>query len=229
MNTFSKAALGAACSLVCMPLAAQANETERAAVQDPALTDLIVVTGQRASADLTDELAPPPGIALPADTADIAARIPGGALVGNGALSGQLSYRGLTGERVLGRVNGQRFATGGPNAMDPPLHYAPSVLVESVAIARGVAPVSQGPSLAGVVDARLVQADFAQGSSAEWQTHFAAQYRSVDNSYAAGGLLGLVNSAGRLEIAVRDGSAARELGEGRGLAVSIRTGGAGDA
>ncbi|WP_162925127.1 TonB-dependent receptor [Aurantiacibacter odishensis] len=200
MNTLSKAALGAACSLVCMPLAAQANETDGAAVQNPALTDLIVVTGKRPSAELADELAPPPGIAFPADTADIAARIPGGALVGNGALSGQLSYRGSTGERVLGRVNGQRFATGGPNAMDPPLHYAPSVLVESVAIARGVAPVSQGPSLAGAVNARLVQAEFAQGNSAEWQAHIAAQYRSVDNSYAAGGLLGLATADWRLGV-----------------------------
>ena len=200
MKTFTKAALGAACSLACVPVAAHANEPNGGAEQDAALADLILVTGKRRTTEMADELAPPPGIALPADTAAIAARIPGGALVGNGALSGQLSYRGLTGERVLGRINGQRFATGGPNAMDPPLHYAPSVLVDRVLVARGVAPVSQGPSLAGATDAQLVQARFAQGSSLEPQAHFAAQYRSVDDSYAVGAMLGLASGNWRLGV-----------------------------
>ena len=39
-----------------------------------------------------------------------AARVAGDDIFGNGALSGQLSCRGLAGERVLGRVNGERFA-----------------------------------------------------------------------------------------------------------------------
>lgn len=39
-----------------------------------------------------------------------------------------------------------------------------------------------------------------------------------------GGLLALVNSAGRLEVAVRDGSAARRLGAARGMPVHVLTG-----
>ena len=40
-------------------------------------------------------------------------------------------------------------------------------------------------------------------------------------------LTALVNSAGMLEVAVRDGSASRRLGEGRGLRVEVRSGGDG--
>lgn len=164
------------------------------------LTDTILVTAPRAEPELQDGIEPPAQIALPADAAAVAARSAGGALIGNGALSGQLSYRGLAGERVLGRVNGQRFSTGGPNAMDPPLHYAPSVLVERIEIARGVAPVTQGPSLAGAVNARLVQAEFSDSPGWSTQGRFSSQYRSVDDSYAVGSMVGLANDRWRLGV-----------------------------
>jgi len=170
---------------------------------DPVLTDTIVVSAVRpdsAKRLSQDNLAMPEQIALPADATAIAARVPGGAFFGNGALSGQLSYRGLAGQRVLGRVNGQRFATGGPNAMDPPFHYAPSVLVERIDVARGVAPVSQGPSLAGAVNAQLFETDF--GDSASWspELRFTSQYRSVDNSYAVGSMAGVSNENWRFGV-----------------------------
>lgn len=163
------------------------------------LTDVILVTASTQKLG-SDEIEVPRQIALPADAVAIAARAPGGAAIGNGALSGQLSYRGLFGERVLGRVNGQRFASGGPNAMDPPLHYAPSILVERIEIARGVAPVSQGPSLAGAVNAQLVQVPFSAGDDARFSGSLAAQYRSVDNSYAIGGTVGISSQNWRLGV-----------------------------
>ncbi|HSG55551.1 MAG TPA: TonB-dependent receptor, partial [Paracoccaceae bacterium] len=172
------------------------------------LTDVIRVTAAPAAHEESDTLEPPHQIALPADAVAIAARAPGAAAVGNGALSGQLSYRGLFGERVLGRINEQRFASGGPNAMDPPLHYAPSILVERIEIARGVAPVSEGPSLAGAVNAELLQADYAAGPAAAFQSSVAAQYRSEDASYAAGGLLAIATDRLRLGVI-----ASREEGE----------------
>lgn len=165
------------------------------------LTDVILVTAEMQH-KMVDATEPPHQIALPADAVAIAARMAGAAAIGNGALSGQLSYRGLFGERVLGRVNGQRFATGGPNAMDPPLHYAPSILVDLIEVARGVAPVSQGPSLAGAVNAELVQVPFAKGSTPEVHGRFGAQYRSVDDSYAVGGAAGLSTSSWRIGVIV---------------------------
>lgn len=198
--------LGAATMLAAVPAVAEHNPP--ASDPDAVLIDTIIVTAHRAEAISLDGITPPQQIALPADAAAIAARVPGGDIFGNGALSGQLSYRGLAGERVLGRVNGQRFATGGPNAMDPPLHYAPAILVERIEVARGVAPVAQGPALAGAVNAELVQAQFTDSASLAPQLRAAAQYRSVDDSYAVGGMAGLANENWRFGLI-----ASREEGE----------------
>ena len=187
----------------CTTLAAQpalAQERSTPESDTAILVDTIVVTGTQSRDISQDGVEKPEQIATPADAAAIAARTAGGALVGNGALSGQLSYRGLAGERVLGRVNDQRFASGGPNAMDPPLHYAPSVLVERIEVARGVAPVSQGPSLAGAVNARLAEAEFTDEARFSTQGRFSAQYRSVDDSYAVGGLAGIASDQWRFGV-----------------------------
>lgn len=196
-KTMGKFALLASCATFAAQ-SAHADDQREEPDAEPILNDTIIVTAIRTQSTAQDAIALPEEIALPADAAAIAARTPGGALFGNGALSGQLSYRGLAGQRVLGRVNGQRFASGGPNAMDPPLHYAPSVLVDRIEIARGVAPVSQGPALAGAVNAQLIQAEFSDSTSLAPQARAAAQYRSVDDSYAVGGLTGFANDRWRV-------------------------------
>lgn len=191
--------------LAAVPLHAEHSDQVR---RDPVLTDVIVVTAAREAAPATDAITPPATIALPPDAAAMASRTAGGALVGNGALSGQVSYRGLSGERVVGRVNGQRFASGGPNAMDPPMHYAPAVLLERIEIARGVAPVSQGPALAGAVNAVLLQPAFGTGAPLAPTGTARAHYRSVDDSYAVGGMAGLASERVRFGVI-----ASREQGE----------------
>ena len=202
-----RASLLAGCILV-FASPALAEHATTSETRDDALTDTIIVTAQRRNTIASDAVAAPRQIALPADAAAIAARVAGGDIFGNGALSGQLSYRGLAGERVLGRVNGQRFATGGPNAMDPPLHYAPSILVERIDVARGVAPVAEGPSLGGAINAELVQAQFTDSASLSPQMRAASQYRSVDDSYAVGALAALASNQWRFGLV-----ASREQGE----------------
>jgi iron complex outermembrane receptor protein len=204
-----RASLLAGCTFVAAP-AALAEHTTTPQTREDALTDTIIVTASKAAREAiaSDAIAAPRQIALPADAAAIAARVAGGDIFGNGALSGQLSYRGLAGERVLGRVNGQRFATGGPNAMDPPLHYAPSILVERIDVARGVAPVAEGPSLGGAINAQLAEAQFTASSALTPQLRAANQYRSLDNSYAAGGLAALASDRWRIGLI-----ASREEGE----------------
>jgi len=139
-----------------------------------------------------DELATAP------DAAAFIARQPGMALIGNGALSGQVQIRGLFGERVLLRVNDQHFASGGPNAMDPVMHYAPMVLVDRVEIARGVSPVRDGPGLGGGVNAVLKQVRFGTGSRLAPQLDVTSQYRSAEDGWAIGGMAGLANEHVRL-------------------------------
>lgn len=203
--TVRRALLSAsALSFVAAPnavMAQQSNapEDDRSSAND-LLTDTIIVTASKADPLQTDNQSPPEQTAIPADAAGIAARTPGGALVQNGALSGQLSYRGLVGERVLGRINGQRFASGGPNAMDPPLHYAPSILIDRIEITRGTAPISQGPSLSAAVNAKLVGTRFSDTGELTVNAYAAGQYRSVDNSYAIGGQIGIATPRWRLGV-----------------------------
>ena len=134
------------------------------------------------------------------DGAAFIARQPGAALVDNGALSGQVQLRGLFGERILLRINGQRFASGGPNAMDPVMHYAPAALIDRVEIARGISPVRDGPGLGGGINTVLKQVRFGDGDTLAPQADLTAQYRSVDDSHAMGGMLGLASSSLRLGV-----------------------------
>lgn len=159
--------------------------------------DTIIVTASRTTAtdlglDVEDEISTAP------DGAAFLARQPGLALIDNGTLSGQVQMRGLFGERILLRINGQHFASGGPNAMDPVMHYAPMALIDRVEIARGISPVRDGPGLGGGVNTRLKQARFGEAESASPQIDLTTQYRSVDDSVAMGGLIGFANDRWRI-------------------------------
>jgi iron complex outermembrane receptor protein len=164
---------------------------------DP-LTD-IIVTGQRDTAT-TDEIESDKEIVSSPDAASLVARAPGASLIDNGGLSGQVQYRGLFGDRILVRVNGQRFSSGGPNLMDPPLHYAPMALVDRIELDRGISPVRKGPGLGGGVNAILKQAEFSDSASMQPQADLTAGYRSGDNSYLTGGLVSL--SSERVKLGV---------------------------
>lgn len=165
----------------------------------PSSAETIIVTAPRitaleqaAQADDEHDTSP--------DGAAFIARQPGAALVDNGALSGQVQLRGLFGERILLRINGQHFATGGPNAMDPAMHYAPMALIDRVEIARGISPVRDGPGLGGGINAVLKQVRFGNGTRLSPQVDLSGQYRSVDDSLSVGGMAGLASDTVRLGI-----------------------------
>ncbi|MBN8501304.1 MAG: TonB-dependent receptor [Sphingomonadales bacterium] len=189
------------CSAAALPLllSAPAALAEEAAPIAP-LTDTIVVTGQRLSTPLETETDPVAGHASAPDAAALAARLPGAALIGNGPISGQVQYRGLFSDRVAIRVGGQSFQTGGPNAMDPPLHYAPAILLRSISVTRGAAPVSEGPGLGAMVDARLKSVDFGGAAALSPVVSLAASYRSADDGVAVGGVAGLASDRARINV-----------------------------
>ena len=179
--------LVAGASLLALGAAVQAASAQESA---PALQDVIIVTGSRYDTATQTGIAPD---ASPLDGADItrlAARTPGGARLSNGELSGQMAYRGLSGERLNLRVDGQRFASGGPNLMDPVFHYAPAPLVSAVIIDRGVSPVSEGPGLAGGADAVFKRQDFTDGPGADFGYDLTASARSVNDGLSVGGMAG---------------------------------------
>ncbi|MFH1517749.1 MAG: TonB-dependent receptor, partial [Pseudomonadota bacterium] len=105
-----------------------------AQTSEPALQDVIVVTGSRQQIATELAVTPESGPLQGGDITYLSARTPGGARIANGELSGQMAYRGLFGERLNLRVDGQRFASGGPNLMDPVFHYAPAPLVAALVI-----------------------------------------------------------------------------------------------
>ena len=165
---------------------------------EPALQDVIVVTGSRIDPATESAITPDAAPLQGGDITYLAARTPGGARIGNGELSGQMQYRGLFGERLNLRVDGQRFASGGPNLMDPVFHYAPAPLVAAVVIDRGVSPVSAGPGLAGGADAVIKRVDYAGTGETRFGYDLSVGGRTVNDSISTGGVVGLASDEWRL-------------------------------
>ena len=181
-------------ALALIELGALGVGLEGVPTREPAAwVDEVVVAGSRRKGAETHTILPSANVAVLPDAAGLAARVPGAALVNNGGLSGQVQYRGLYGDRVLVRINDQRFQTGGPNSMDPPLHYAPMVLIDSIGVDRGVSPVRHGPGLAGGVNARLKQVDFTASDELQARYDLGLTYRSANNSHGVGVIAGLSN------------------------------------
>lgn len=166
-------------------------------ISDSALQDVIIVTGARKAAPLLDAVSPELAPAAGPDAAGLVARLPGAALIDNGSLSGQVQYRGLFGPRVAVRIDGQSFNSGGPNMMDPPMHYAPVALISHIEVDRGVSPVRSGPGLAGGVNAVFKKVDFGDSESIAPHIDLTALGRTVDDSYSIGGVAGFSNNAFR--------------------------------
>lgn len=199
MNLRSRLLAGAAGALaLTAPALAEHGQPE----PQPATHDVIVVTGYRLHIDVHTEadISPEQAPVLGPDAAGLVARLPGAALIDNGAVSGQVQYRGLFGPRAPVTINGASVLSGGPNLMDPPLHYAPMPLVERIEVDRGVAPVSRGPGMGGGMNAILKSVDFTSGDVIEWSADTMAAVRSVDGSYAVGGVAGGADSQRRMEL-----------------------------
>ena len=167
---------------------------------DPALVDVIVVTGARGDGPTTHSVTPEAAPLQGGDITYLTARIPGGARIANGELSGQMQYRGLFGERLNLRIDGQRFASGGPNLMDPVFHYAPAPLIAAVVVDRGVSPVSEGPGLAGGADAVFKRIDYAPGSDVTYGYDLTFGARSINESFSAGGVAGAATESWRFNL-----------------------------
>ena len=106
------------------------------------------------------------GAGLPDDVAAWLARVPGAAVVRNGAQTGIVQLRGLFNERVRVRVDGMAITPACPNHMDPPLHHAGPEALDTLEVIVGATPVSLGgDSLAGSVKAKSRPPEFASDSA----------------------------------------------------------------
>ena len=133
------------------------------------------------------------------DAVGLLSRAPGGAFNNNGPLSGQSQYRGLFGPRMNVRVDGMYISSGGPNWMDPPLHYLPAGLIDELSLARGIAGVGTGPGIGGFVTGRTKAAQFATSTSLEMTGDATATFRSNDGT-SVSTMLGAANQRHRMHV-----------------------------
>lgn len=178
-----------------------------AAADDPETSDRgevpesIVITGRRATSDSLYEVDTSRVTPAMADAAEFLKLIPGADVNDNGPLSGQVHYRGLAGTRMNVLVDGSHIASGGPNWMDPPLHYAPRPLLEGLELERGIASVSTGlETLGGTARARLKNSAFTQDDAFRLRADVEAVGRSADSGFAGGGLVSVANRMHRFHV-----------------------------
>lgn len=163
--------------------------------------DTVVVRGEKIEVSGVRTISIDDTPASHPDSASLLDRVPGGSVNRNGPITGDLQIRGLAAERVGVSIDGQRFASGGPNRMDPPLHYAPGALIESLEVTRGLASVSQGPeTVGGMVRARLQRSRFREGDQFQLESRGAISSRSANQSIEGGGVIALSNDRLRLHV-----------------------------
>ncbi len=149
------------------------------------------------------------------DTSELMKKVPGGNFNDNGPVSGQTQYRGMFGTRMNVRVDGMYINSGGPNWMDPPLHYLPSTLLDSMEVSRGIASVSSGTGIGGYVKANTKSSKFTNSKEFEFHGDVETSVHSVDDGYNLGGILGYSNNNHRFHIiGARDEADDIDFGDG---------------
>ncbi|MDB2649614.1 TonB-dependent receptor [Porticoccaceae bacterium] len=136
-----------------------------------------------------------------ADSAEVLKRMPGANANGNGPITGIAQYRGMFGDRISVKLDSAPTLTGGPNAMDTPLSYAPSGLLSDLIIYRGITPVSQAQeSIGGHMVAKLNRGSFIQ--SQELNTSGYAVFQQNNNGQQANTDVQLVNANNQHKISL---------------------------
>jgi iron complex outermembrane receptor protein len=168
-----------------------------------------LVKGERLGPQGTFVAAPARATPNEPDAAKLLQLIPGGDVVSNGPLTGQVQYRGMFGDRVGVQVDGMSISPGGPNWMDAPLHYAPRPILDHLEVDLGIASVSSGSeTIGGSVRAELKSSEFTEGEDFTLGADVEVGGRVADESVVGGGVVSASNERHRLHLL---GSA--ELGE----------------
>jgi len=148
------------------------------------------------SRDDTTDITPGVSAAPSPDSMAAIAQLPGAAVNKNGALSGQAQYRGLAGPRMNVRVDAMRVTPGGLNWMDSPMHYLPPGLTRQVTLTRGIASVSSGPGIGGLIQAQSKGSEFTDSNEFADAGDLLVSAMSNDG-YSASGMLALSNNRHR--------------------------------
>jgi iron complex outermembrane recepter protein len=170
---FARRPLSLMLAVALLPAAAWAQEVTS--------TMTVVVNPEPRVIEATDAMAG--SVGLPGDAAELLTRVPGAAVVRNGAQTGIVQIRGLFNERVRVRVDGMNITPACPNHMDPPLHYAGLEGLDVLDVIVGATPVSLGgDSIVGSVEARTRPLDFTAGPDWQPSARVEAGYASGNNA-----------------------------------------------
>ncbi|HAD08398.1 MAG TPA: TonB-dependent receptor [Porticoccaceae bacterium] len=143
----------------------------------------IIITQPETNPDIPTVL-PLPVVTSQPDSGTLLKSLPGANINSNGPITGIAQYRGLYGDRVAVTMDNEIVLSGGPNAMDAPLSYAPPLLLESLALNTGITPVSESQeSIGGHITATLDRGDFADTKDGELSGAFNSRYGSVDDGF----------------------------------------------
>lgn len=145
----------------------------------------INITGQKPSKPTSIEIYPAEVPVI--DTAALLQRVPGANINSNGALTGIAQYRGLYSDRVSIHIDHSPTLTGGPNAMDTPLSYTPPMLLKSLEVHRGIAPVSVAQeSIGGHITAKLDRGEFTDQEDLTFSGALSNRFNSSSDGFSNG-------------------------------------------
>jgi len=150
--------------------------------------EVITISNQRHNT-LEDNQSYAQGKTTEADLANWLASVPGANINSNGPITGIAQYRGLFGDRVSTSLDGHPIVGAGPNAMDTPLSYSTPLIVDSMTVYRGIAPVSAGMNtLGGAIDIKMRKAEVMDSETTQASGDLQAGYRSNNSASTLSGV-----------------------------------------
>ena len=150
--------------------------------------EVITISNQRHNA-LLDNQSYAQGKTTEADLSNWLSSVPGANVNSNGPITGIAQYRGLFGDRVATTLDGHPMIGAGPNAMDTPLSYSTPLIVDSMTVYRGIAPVSAGMNtLGGAIDVQMRKAEKMNTDKVQASGDVQAGYRSNNSAATMSGV-----------------------------------------
>ena len=186
-------------------------------INKPAVIEEIIVEGEALNA--IETLRIKPNIINKPDSGAALKALPGANINSNGPITGVAQYRGLFGDRVAVTMENEAVLSGGPNAMDTPLSYAPPLLLKSIALSPGIASVADSQeSIGGLIKAKLDRGNFTDTREAKISGDMATRYGSIDEGSNSAAKVVAANDQHKLAIlASFDEGDDAETGDGKTL------------
>jgi len=141
--------------------------------------EVMTITNQRYNRELMDNQNLAQGKTSEVDLANWLTSVPGANINSNGPVTGIAQYRGLYGDRLAISLDGHPVIGAGPNAMDTPLSYSTPLIVDSMTVYRGIAPISAAMNtLGGAIDVKMRKAEVINTSNVDVFGDLQVGYRS---------------------------------------------------